>query len=194
MMQKRWRWSIITVIVCAPAPRWAPPAPVVMFTLSRGTLPIIRNNKLWNRWKTPLKLSATLNIMFDCALMTRRGLEPIFCVKPTDINDHTKNSYFLFNKVQSAIKIVIAVSVSTKEVLVIEQSSTLACGKLRIENKWNLLFVLFIRRPTSFERRPARVYDEQISLVHSFSLFTFSCNLKVYWKKVKGYVYVRCIL
>lgn len=73
--------------------------------------------------------------MFDCALMTRRGLEPIFCVKPTDINEHTKNIYFLFNKVQSAIKIVIAISVSTKEVLVIEQSSTLACGKLRIENK-----------------------------------------------------------
>lgn len=172
MMQKRWRWSIITVIVFAPAPRRAPPAPVVMFTLSRGTLPIIRNNKLWNRWKTPLKLSATLKIMFDCALMTRRGLEPIFCVKPTDINEHTKNIYFLFNKVQSAIKIVIAISVSTKEVLVIEQSSTLACGKLRIENKWNLLFVLFIRRPTSF----ARIYDEQISLVHSFSLFTFCCN------------------
>jgi hypothetical protein len=120
---------------------------VVIFTLSRGTFPIIPNNKLWNGWKTPVKLSAILNIMFDCVLMTRRRFKATFYVEPTDINVTVieNNIYWWEHRVGNVIVWMIAVSVSTKEVLVIEQSSTLGrCGERRIENKWSLLFVLFI--------------------------------------------------
>lgn len=88
--------------------------------------------------KPRLSCRRPLNIMFDCALMTRRRLVPTFYVKPTDITAVLTQNHFSCkqNKVANRFLLVIVVSASTKEVLVIEQSSTLArCGERRIENK-----------------------------------------------------------
>ena len=64
--------------------------------------------------------------------MTRRRVKPTFCVKPPRIITETKRQTLIFIRIDHKVENenARAVTISTKEVLVIEQSSTLArCGE-----------------------------------------------------------------